>query len=499
MTRNNRIAVMDIGSNSGRLVVYQPSVDGQFEILEDARIPLRLSRDLGEDATLSPEAGDRILNSLADFQAVAQGAGASRAVVVGTAAMREASNSIQIIDRIRAEIGLDVEIIDGLDEARYAFLGAVHNLAVTDGLILDIGGGSLEFTLFEKRRAVAAWSLPLGALKLSSEFFANDPPSGKEIRRLKQHVNQVFEHAGIPHLRAGDCLVGTGGTIRNLAKIDRRMRIYPINRLHGYAMEHASIKDVFSLLKSRDTNQRADIPGLNADRSDSIVAGALTVDVMMELTGAGELLVSGQGLREGILYSTIDAEPPAIQDVRRASIAALTSRFSAWDARRAERRQSLEMQLVSALEPEADDTLRELLDHAARVLDIGRSIDYYNRLSHTATIVTVANLGGFTHRDIALLTAIIQEADKRQNDLGLYSPLLYETDLEMVHRAGMLLLLADELERRYPDNGHVSIQIQQTDDAVVIRGAGASHIQSTKLMDRFTRVYGRILVFEAEG
>src|SRR6185312_658016 len=180
-----RIGVVDLGSNSGRLVVYDQYASSRLDIVEDARVPLRLASDLQSDGALSESAMERAVDALHEFHAIAVGAGAERTIVVGTAAMRDATNSDELRRRIQRDVGVNVEIIDGLAEARFSFLGAIHGLPVWNGYVLDIGGGSLELTHFRERRGVASWMLPLGALRLTQEFLLSDPPSAKEIRRLK--------------------------------------------------------------------------------------------------------------------------------------------------------------------------------------------------------------------------------------------------------------------------------------------------------------------------
>src|SRR5213076_2667011 len=155
-------------------------------------------------------------------------------VAVATAAVREASNGDELIQRARSELGIPVEIADGEEEARLGFLGAVHGLPIEHGIVLDVGGGSLQLVHFRDRQLQRSWSLKLGALRLSDRFLRSDPPSRGEMRALKQHVYELLEAAGVSTLLADERMVGTGGTVRNVAKIDRRVQgDYPISRLHG--------------------------------------------------------------------------------------------------------------------------------------------------------------------------------------------------------------------------------------------------------------------------
>ncbi len=490
-----RIGVVDIGSNSGRLVVYDQYQSGYLNIVEDARVPLRLATDLQKDGSLGQAAMDLTIDALREFHSIAHGAGAERVIVVGTASMREATNGEQFLETVRVAAGMDIEVIDGQAEAKYSFLGAVHGLPVWNGYVLDIGGGSLELTRFRERRYVTSWTLPLGALRMTTEFLKSDPPTRKEIRQLSNYIAQRLADEEIPPADEDDTLVGTGGTIRNVAKIDRKQRRSPIQRLHGYSLPVARVRRIASSLSSADAAVRAGTPGLNADRTDSIVGGAIAVEVVMDALAMTDLLVSGKGLREGIAFALSSTDVPDPETVKRLSVTALATRFGSWEAERADQRVAAVTQLSCALDAESEPEFQNLCELAAYLLDIGRSVDYYNRLTHTATIVEVADLDGFTHREIALLSAIIREADRRQSNLSQYEPLLTADDAEQVARCGVILLVADEIERRYPRNADIKLKVDSRPETVTIAIPPFSEYGVAKLAERFQRVFGRELIF----
>ena len=297
------VAVVDVGSNSGRVVVYRAVSSGHLRILASSRAPLRLVRDLDETHRLSADAEERLLVALADFAALAAGAGAQKTVAVATAAMRDAENGKELIADVRKRLGVEIRVLSGAEEARCGFVGAVRSLPVSHGALFDVGGGSMQVSRFRQRKLVSAQSLPLGSLRLSDAFLKSDPPTAGEVRKLRDHVRRHLEEAGIAPLEDGEELVGTGGTLRNLAKIDRRARIYPIPRLHGYVVGREDVVEIAGLLASRKLKKRARVAGLNEDRGDSIVGGSLAIRTLMEVLEAEEVWVSGQGVREGLALS----------------------------------------------------------------------------------------------------------------------------------------------------------------------------------------------------
>src|SRR5262252_817428 len=191
------LGVIDIGSNSGRVLVARVRGAAHLDVLGDARSPLRLVRDVARAGALTRETIERTLGIVRGFVAVASTSGAERTLAVATAAVREASNGEQFIERTRDELGIPVDIADGDEEARYGFLGAIHGLPVEDGIVLDVGGGSLQLIHFRGRRLERSWSLPLGALRLSDRFLKSDLPTRGEMRALKDHVYTTLEQAGI--------------------------------------------------------------------------------------------------------------------------------------------------------------------------------------------------------------------------------------------------------------------------------------------------------------
>jgi exopolyphosphatase/guanosine-5'-triphosphate,3'-diphosphate pyrophosphatase len=497
--RDGPVVVIDIGSNSGRIVVCRVMGHGAIEIVGDSRASLRLIHDIDERGSLGAKTIGRVLRTLGDFRAVADGSGPRALRVVATAAVREASNGEALCRQIRRETGIAVEILSGAREARCAYLGAAYGLPVEDGTMLDVGGGSLQLVRFHNRMSGRSWSLPLGALRLSERFLGGGTPSRRNVSKLRAHVIDQLSRAGVSPLPRAGTLIGTGGTIRNLAKIDSRRRPYPISRLHGFEISRVHLEELAAQLTSHRFSASFSIPGLNADRADSMLGGCFVVETVMDFIGAETLIVSGQGLREGILYEENLRGIPSIETVRRASIADITSRFRTWDPTRARRRATLAASLHRHLDPDAPQEVRDMLRHAAIVLDIGRSIDYYRRHDHSATILRSTNLMGFSHREIVLISAIVEFADGEDASLKRFRPLVQQVDRGSVLRAGLVLAIADEIEHRLPPNQPARVFCQVRKDGVTIRSPYLRAWQPRSIAIRFRKLFGVALTTGAKG
>jgi exopolyphosphatase/guanosine-5'-triphosphate,3'-diphosphate pyrophosphatase len=283
--------------------------------------------------------------------------------------------------------------------------------------------------------------------------------------------------------------------VRNLAKIDRHARTYPIPRLHGYVLTRPRLEDMAGRLGSRRASRRGQVAGLNADRVDSIGGGALAALGIAEHLDAPETWVSGQGLREGVALAALGVRPAPVEAVRRASVAATASRFATWEPARAHRRARVALRLSAVLDPEAGPKGRELLEHAATLLDAGRSVDYYRRFEHTADVITNGDLAGFTHRRLAQLAAIVRFAGSGQPRIAEYRPLLTSADRPAVARASTLLELADEVDHRLPPDDDGALEIEERDRTIVIPVPVFDPWLQEHLARRFFEVFRRRLRF----
>jgi exopolyphosphatase/guanosine-5'-triphosphate,3'-diphosphate pyrophosphatase len=493
------LAIIDIGSNSARIVVYHREAAGHLRIVASARSSLRLVEGVVENHAIGEVAMERTKDALRDFRAIALGAGAHAIRVYATAAVREASDGARFARLVASIMKTPLQILDGEAEALYGFHGALRGLDSHSGLLFDLGGGSLQLTEFRRRERVRSWSVPLGALRLSRRYLERDPPTDKEIKSLRSHIDGFLEELPLKTLKPGFRLVGTGGTVRNLAKIERFRLKAPGSRLHGHELSRDALEEIESELRGLPRRKRFDVLGLSKDRSDSIVAGAVVIGRLLDYVEADDILVSGQGLREGLAYAALgemDAEPAR---VRATSIAALLSRFRGVDALYGERRAQLAATLYGRLvrdEGERGRLFAHALDYAARVLDIGRAVDFFDRHEHAARIVLASELDGFSQVEVARIAAVLHAADEEGIDLDEYDPLVTPADRATVERAAVILLLADDLLERAPRGTSPRLTVTLSGDKVTVHPTRVTAWRPRGLSERFLRTFKRPLVVD---
>ena len=284
--------------------------------------------------------------------------------------------------------------------------------------------------------------------------------------------------------------MGTGGTVRNLARVDERRHRHFIPHLHGYTLPAERLEQAITLLTGRKATKRRNTPGLNADRADSIVGGALAIQGLIEHVGAEEILVSAQGLREGAALAALGYGIMNPAAVRRASLAALAERFTTYDEARAHRRAEVAERLRSVLAPDATLEDREALAEAATLLDIGRALDYYDRFEEASTVLVGADLSGYSHRHLALVAAILLEAAGNGPGKSFRS-LLSKRDRDWTQQAGVILALAEEIDRRTPPGDTAKVACHLDSKRAIIDAPAIAAWQAGIWAERFRRVFLR--------
>ena len=450
-------AVIDVGSGSARAVVMQVNRGGGIEIVAQQRVTLNLMSHVNSDGYLDAKGVASTLDALDDFALVARAYGIDAIHAVGTAALRESGNADTITKAAQQRFGIPLRIIDGSDEAAYCFVGAIHGLGAEDGLLADIGGGSTELVRFRNRELVSSVSLPLGSLRLANQFDLGDLPTDPAVRAACEHVRAVLSSAGIEPLEDGATLVGSGGSVRLLSRLDRGREPYPIIKLHGYEIGAAALSDQIGQMSGMSRMERAGIPGMNPERSHSVIGGGVVAQALMQHLGTDRLLVSGQGLREGLARHPDSPAAcdrirlPALASVRSESLADLVGRFAPRFGQRGERRAELAGQIAEAVWEGGNLQIANSLRCAARLLDIGNAVDYYNRLNRTASIIVRTDLPGFTHAESAQIAATLLAAEFGTLPRRFRrSRLMSTADLRLIDQAAVMLVTADELEGRLP-------------------------------------------------
>jgi exopolyphosphatase/guanosine-5'-triphosphate,3'-diphosphate pyrophosphatase len=305
-----RVAVIDLGSNSFRMVVF--TADGpSWEREDELSSAVRIGEGLAATGRLSDAGMERALATLDAFTKLCgrHGLGGLSVDAVATSAIRDADNGVEFLERVRLRTGLDVRVLSREQEARYGYLAAVNSTTLTEGCVLDLGGGSLQLVRVAGRLARESGSWRLGAVRMTERFLPGDGPAKRsQLKALAAHVSRKLGRA--PWLEAaGPRLVGLGGTVRSLVAAagtvpggSGRVAGLPSDEVQGFVIERAALDDLVARLAALPPAERSSVPGIKPARADIVLAGAVVIQAVMRHGGFSALEVTGAGLREGIFF-----------------------------------------------------------------------------------------------------------------------------------------------------------------------------------------------------
>lgn len=446
-----RVAVIDLGSNTARLIVMG-SVPGYAYRLEDEiREVVRLRQGM-RDNLLSEAAVARALATLRLFKRYCDSSQVDLILATATSAVRDAHNGPQFVQRVRREIGLSLKVLDGEREAYYATLGILNEVPLERGYVLDIGGGSAQLSQVRDRRFKRGHSMPLGALALTEQFVRNDPVTEVELTAVQAEIDAHLD--AVPWLPADDHhrrqLVGLGGTIRNVAKMAASRQNYPLNTLHGFCLSREEVDTSTHELCQLPLKERQCIPGLSSDRADIILPGVLVLATVMDRLQVETLTISMNGLREGLFLENFwdHLSHPVVDSVRRFSVLNM-ARIYQYQKSHANHVRYLSSRLFNQLAPlhNYGHAERELLDAASLLHDLGTIISYYDHHKHSRTLIINSGLAGFTPREVALIAQLVRYHRKGTPKRKRFKQLLSKKDGQILLRLTAILRLAEFLER----------------------------------------------------
>ena len=301
--------MLDIGSNTGHLLVFDAHGGAAPKPAYSYKEPLRLAEHLDADGAVSQVGVDALTAFVAEAVVVAEDKGCEEMVGFATSAVRDAVNSDEVLAHMRRETGVDVEVLSGEDEARLTFLAVRRCFGWSAGrlAIFDIGGGSLEIAGGQNESPDVAWSVPLGAARLAREFFANGAPGEDDVRSLRRRIRAEIARDAGKLLRGGapDRAAATSKTFRSLARVCGAAPSGD-GPLVPRSLELSELTKRIPELIAMSVDELVDLPGVSVDRSHQIVPGALVAEACMDIFDLPELEICPWALREGVILERFD-------------------------------------------------------------------------------------------------------------------------------------------------------------------------------------------------
>jgi exopolyphosphatase/guanosine-5'-triphosphate,3'-diphosphate pyrophosphatase len=447
-----RIAIIDLGSNSARLIVMHIYHNGAYNLVYNQKESVRLSEGMEKDNNLQGAAMDRAIHTLKTFSHLCRLHKADKIIAVTTAAVRNANNGPEFVKNVQATTGIPLEMISGEREATIGSVAVTNTIDIADALLFDLGGGSTELTLIRNHKVAKLVSIPFGAITLSEHFQTQDKITDEMINNLNNFI--IAKLTTIPWLANLHLpLIGIGGTARNIAKMDQRRKNYPFPKIHNYRMGTMSFDSLWKILIKTNLSQRRKLPGLSSERADIIVAGMNIVKALFEISAGSQFIISGCGLREGLFmdyYLARHYHDDMMPDILMHSTRNMLL-FYKGNTLHAYHVAYLAMTMFEGWQKLHNLTGRErvLLKVAAFLHDIGITINYYDHARHSAYLVENARLFGLTHREQMLIAVIAgwHHGVNTKSVRRIYYEFLDEPDWAIARKLALILALAESLDQ----------------------------------------------------
>jgi len=453
-----RLAAIDIGSNSVRLLVAEALRGGAYRILDEEREPTRLGRSVSEHGRLDDESMDRTVAALRTFKEIAAGYQVTNLRTIATCAVREARNGPEFCRRVREQVGIDVEVITGDREARLAFASVQNAFDLTgkNVIVADIGGGSTEVVFSTGNLIESIFSTPLGAVRLTEQFHLGEgaEPEAflRDVARMEAEVTSCLKKRTTRPLFAPHFLVGCGGTFTTLAELMMASKKEVDVPVAGYKVSHAEVRHLLDRLVKMPLRARRGMAGMTPDRADIIVAGLSIVDALMKRFRVNTLVIHTRGVRDGLVREMMDdalgatVDDPAHRDAAIERLAAACSGELEHGRTVAQLAGRIFDQLTGPLELVPGD--RQLLECAARLQDVGYVINYDQHHKHSYHLIRNSRLPGIRAHDLEIIANVARyhrgaHPKRKHENLARLS----SEDQRRVQRMAAILRLAGGLDR----------------------------------------------------
>ncbi|MCL7972280.1 MAG: Ppx/GppA family phosphatase [marine benthic group bacterium] len=452
-----RLAAIDVGTNTIRLVVADVDSAASYRVLDEERAQTRLGEGLYQTGRIGAAPMDRSLSALERMRALAEGMGVQDLRAIATAAVREAENGDEFLQAAETKAGVRIQVISEDEEARLAFRSVRKHFPLTDrpAAIVDIGGGSLEVILSAGGMIEQTHSLRLGAVRLTERYARSDPLVAADWKRMRKAIDRVLEkRLGKPPF-VTPVMIGSGGTFSTLATIAMFEKAGEAGPAQGYRLSRSEWQRLARRLRDAPLEVRRRIRGLNPDRADIIVAGAAAVSRLSRYLGAREILVHEGGIRDGLLLTMIDERYPE------GEVLGAGDRFE-WVVRFAQRCglneahaahvTHLSEQIFDALHElhQLGDDDRDLLAAAAYLHDAGYLIGHSKHHKHAYHLIMHADLPGFSAHEVEII-ANVARYHRRAHPRKRHSNFarLDSADRQRVRVLSAMLRLAAGLDRTH--------------------------------------------------
>ncbi|MCR4660744.1 MAG: Ppx/GppA family phosphatase [Clostridia bacterium] len=450
-----KISIIDIGSNIARIVIANIMDGGYFNVIDELKESVQITKGLETDGILHESRIEQLIVTLNSFKALSDSHQVNKTFAYITSAISDARNKKTFLETVLTRSGIKLTILSQEEECEYVHNGVVNSLDIPKGFIIDIGGSTIKLIHYNRKQIVNHSTLPIGCVSLTEKFMHIKDPNERSSQIEQYVTSELDKIEWLSTFTDETTFVGVGGSIRNLGKISRKFKHYPINSNHNYRLDLVDdFENIYNTLKAIDITGPARIKGISASRAELLPAATSCIKAIKEKLDIKELVISCCGFREGKLfrYAVPSTAEKPIQDILGHSIFTMLNVCNLYP-QHSLHVYDLASQLYRNLKVlhKFPKNYLKVMRAASQLHDIGCAYNYYNHSAHSFYYILNSSLFGLTHKEI-LMAAIIAglHGNGSANDipnLQQYLSLLTQEELVAVKKMSVILRIAESFDR----------------------------------------------------
>lgn len=455
-----KIAIIDLGSNSVRLVlvkVMEPN--GYFYVYDELKESVRLAQDVGPDGSLNSIRIEQTIKTLKMFKNLCDANGIDQIYAFTTAAVRQASNQRSFLEQVQFSCGFKLKVLTDEEECFLVHKGVVNSLDIPKGLIVDIGGGSTEIVYYNRRVIIGYHTLPYGAVTLTQKFKDSSLTPEQRSQKIEDYVLKDLQK--IPFMSELDpetVFIGVGGSFRNFGKISKKIRNYPLSITQNYVADKNNFLTLYSHIRKLELDSTMKIKGLSSARADIFPSALALIAAFFKKGKFDSLTISGSGIREGYMYmhSVPTVKDKPLSDILGFSLYTILN-ASSENIHHVEKVYDLALQLYHQLRVihKLPRNYIKILRTASLLHSTGNRVNYYDHHKHSMYTILNSRINGLTHRELviaAFVAGLNKNKEVPKDELAKYREILEPEDTDIIMKLGVILRIAESLDRSMCDN-----------------------------------------------
>ncbi len=449
-----KIAIIDLGSNSARLVLVNVLDGGYFVVFDELKETVRLGQDMDWDGFIKPQRIAQTIKTLTMFRRLCDANHVDKIFAYATAAVRRAKNQKSFLDEVAMTCGIKIKVLSVEEQAMLVYQGVINSMDIPKGLIMEMGGGSTNLIYYNRRNLIHYETLPFGAVTLTDLFKADVSNPQERAQKIEDFISDQLEKVTwLDSVEPDTSFVGVGGSFRNLGRISRMITKYPFNMTHNYELNVSDFENIYNTIRKLDLNSTMKIKGLSSGRADIFPSALAVMKAVLKRFEFQKITISGCGLREGAMfrYAVPSITERPLSDVLGHSLYTQMKYFDI-NIDHAEHVYNLSIQLFKQLKVlhKMPRSYVRVLKIAALLHDSGMRIKFYNHQLHSQYIILNSNLYGVPHKEIVLASLVAyghRTSEFAREDILKYKDMISAEDFEAVKKLSVILRIAESFDR----------------------------------------------------